>query len=84
MIDNSLPEQLGMLNPEIGYVFGQSESIFVQTTARRFLFDGVPMCVEVNGTAEFICDLVKSRELNTMKEMPDGRINFSMFGHVSI
>lgn len=83
-IDEDMAAQLGILNAQLGSIFGQAESIFMQTTARDFLFDGIPLCVNVFGLAEIICDMLKSRELHTLKTMPDGSVNFALFAYVSL
>lgn len=82
-IDEDMAAQLGILNAQIGNIFGRAKSVFFQTTTREFLFDGVPLCVNVHGLAEIICKMLKSRELNTLKAMPDGSVNFALFAYVS-
>lgn len=83
-IDDDMAAQLGILNSQIDNIFGRTKTIFLQTTARDILFDGIQLCVNVHGLAEIICDLLKSRELNTLKAMPDGSVNFALFAYVSL
>ena len=72
------------VNNEINRVFGRPDSMFLRTTAREYLFEGVPFCVKATGIAKAICDAIKKKKTRTLREMPDGSLRFAFFHYVSI
>ena len=58
--------------------------MFVSTTAREYLFDGVRFCINPTGIAKAICNQIKEGGSKTIREMDDGSLAFSFFHHVSI
>lgn len=58
--------------------------MFLKTTPREFLFDGVPFCVNVIGIAKAICKEIEKRNTKTIRVLPDGSMKFSFFYHVSV
>lgn len=77
------PLQLGLLNDELNNIFGKPKSLFLKTSPKSVLFSGVPFCVNVNGIGEIICNVVKGREVNTLKPEEDGSVRFAFFDFVS-
>ncbi|XP_031619587.1 sensory neuron membrane protein 2 [Contarinia nasturtii] len=76
------PGQLGFLNEQLKEVFGkQYASIFMTVKPSNLLFSGIPLCVDPSGIAEFICKAIKMQRPQAIKEMNDGSLRFSMFGH---
>lgn len=57
--------------------------MFLRTTPKEFLFDGVPFCVNVIGIAKAICKEIEKRNTKTIRVLPDGSMKFSFFNHVS-
>jgi hypothetical protein len=82
---------LPFLNNILDIVFGPTDSFFITTTPKKFLFEGVEFCrVPVRDTPEtgiagLVCDGVRDEESQSIIETPDGEaLVFSMFNHVSL
>ncbi|XP_065087461.1 sensory neuron membrane protein 2 isoform X2 [Ochlerotatus camptorhynchus] len=74
-------DSLRLINVELNRIFGRPDSMFLRTTPREFLFDGVPFCVNVIGIAKAICKEIEKRNTKTIRVMPDGSMKFSFFFH---
>lgn len=57
--------------------------MFVSTTVKNYLFDGVRFCVNPQGLAKAICNQIKESGSKTLRELKDGSLAFSFFHHVS-
>lgn len=85
MAESTIPPQLGILNGQLKDVFGEKfASMFMTVKPIDLLFNGIPLCVNPSGIASFICSVIKNQKPQAIKEMDDGSMRFSMFGHVSI
>ena len=84
-IEHDSPFILSMLNGELKNIFGpDATSMFMTTTARKFLFDGVEFCKDPAGVAQLVCMTVEDRKSQSITKSNDGRgLKFSMFSHVS-
>uniref|UniRef100_A0AAG5D386 Sensory neuron membrane protein 2 n=1 Tax=Anopheles atroparvus TaxID=41427 RepID=A0AAG5D386_ANOAO len=76
-------DSLRLINVELNRIFGRPDTMFLRTTPKQFLFDGVPFCVNVIGIAKAICKEIEKRNTKTIRTMPDGSLRFSFFSHVS-
>lgn len=74
---------LGMLNTHIAAVFGRPKSMFVTTTPRAILFDGIPLCENVRGVAQLLCNVLRERKLQTIQVQQDGSMRFALFRYVN-
>lgn len=84
MAESIIPPQLGILNGQLKDIFGEKHaSIFQTVKPFDLLFNGIPLCVNTTGIATLICSVIKSQKPQAIKEMADGSLKFSMFGHVS-
>lgn len=85
MAESTMPPQLGILNSQLSDVFGERySSLFMKTTPRQLLWNGIPLCVRPTGIAKIICSVIRGQKPQAMKEMDDGSLKFSFFGHVSL
>lgn len=82
--DPGLSLLLVHLNANLKAVFNDPKSMFLDTTVREFLFDGVRFCINTNGIAKAICNQIKEGGSKTIRELSDGSLAFSFFNHVSI
>lgn len=80
--EENAPASLGILNRHIGSMFGNPKSLFIRTTPKMMLFEGIRFCIDTRGIADVMCQIVRDRQLNTMQEMPDKSLRFSMFRFV--
>lgn len=78
------PSALTMVNKGIPHLFNDPKTIFFQTTAKKFLFDGVTVnCTKAKEfAANALCDQIRA-DPKGLKKMEDGTFKFSMFGMVS-
>lgn len=84
MAESSIPPQLAILNGQLKAIFGEKRaSIFQIAKPIDLLFNGIPLCVDPSGITSFICAVMKNQKPQAIKEMDDGSLRFSMFGHVS-
>ncbi|XP_055621367.1 sensory neuron membrane protein 2 isoform X2 [Toxorhynchites rutilus septentrionalis] len=74
-------DSLRLINVELNRIFGRPDSMFLRTTPKEFLFDGVPFCVNVIGIAKAICKEIEKRNTKSVKMMPDGSMKFAFFNH---
>ncbi|XP_021695540.1 sensory neuron membrane protein 2 isoform X1 [Aedes aegypti] len=74
-------DSLRLINAELNRIFGRPDSMFLRTTPREFLFEGVPFCVNVIGIAKAICKEIEKRNTKTIRVQPDGSMKFSFFNH---
>lgn len=77
-----MTSSLRLLNPHIGAMFGHPKSLFIRTTPRSLLFDGIPFCIKTHGLAEIMCQMLRDRNLNTMQVLADKSVRFAMFRYV--
>jgi len=81
--DPGLALLLVHLNANLKAVFNDPRSMFVSTSVREYLFDGVRFCINPQGIAKAICNQIKESGSKTIREQSDGSLAFSFFGHVS-
>lgn len=80
-IEQDTPFILSMLNGELKNIFGpEASSMFMTTTPRKFLFDGVEFCRNPIGVAQIVCMSIEERKSQSITKTDDGRaLRFSMF-----
>ncbi|XP_016969029.1 sensory neuron membrane protein 2 isoform X3 [Drosophila rhopaloa] len=79
--DPGLALLLVHLNANLKAVFNDPRSMFVSTSVREYLFDGVRFCINPQGIAKAICNQIKESGSKTIREQSDGSLAFSFFGH---
>lgn len=80
-----MPPQLALIAANVKEVFGEKySSMFINVKPAEILFAGIPLCVNPLGISRLICSIIKSRKLQTIRELSDGSLRFSLFGHVSL
>ncbi|KRG06261.1 hypothetical protein AWZ03_000894 [Drosophila navojoa] len=79
--DPGLALLLVHLNANLKAVFNDPRSMFVHTSVREYLFDGVRFCINPQGIAKAICNQIKESGSKTIREQSDGSLAFSFFGH---
>ncbi|KAH8366171.1 hypothetical protein KR093_009962 [Drosophila rubida] len=79
--DPGLALLLVHLNANLKAVFNDPRSMFVHTSVREYLFDGVRFCINPQGIAKAICNQIKDSGSKTIREQSDGSLAFSFFGH---
>ena len=78
------PAALAILNQAIPTIFHKPTSMFITTTARNILFDGVPIyCNVTDFSSEAVCEEIKKRK-DSFHELAENIYGFSFFGLVSI
>ncbi|XP_070499103.1 sensory neuron membrane protein 2 isoform X1 [Chironomus tepperi] len=82
-IEHDSPFILSMLNGELKNIFGpDATTMFMTTTPKKFLFDGVEFCKDAVGVAQLVCMTVEDRKSQSITKSNDGRgLKFSMFSH---
>jgi hypothetical protein len=77
---------LALISGELKNIFGpQANTLFTETTPRRFLFDGIEFCRDPIGIAQIVCKTIEERQSQSITKTDDGRaLRFSMFSHVNI
>lgn len=84
-IEKETSFMLPFIAPELKNIFGPqaATSMFIDTTVRKFLFDGIEFCRDPVGVPKLVCDTVESRKSQTIVKTDDGMaLKFSMFSHV--
>lgn len=74
---------LGLLNTHVGAMFGRPKTMFLSTTPRALLFEGITICEDAHGVAKVLCNVMKERKVQTIQPVDDGSLRFALFGHVS-
>lgn len=81
--DPGLAILLVHLNANMKSIFNDPKSMFVHTSVKEYLFDGVRFCINPQGLAKAICNQIKDGGSKTIRELKDGSLAFSFFNHVS-
>ncbi|XP_013112608.1 sensory neuron membrane protein 2 isoform X3 [Stomoxys calcitrans] len=79
--DPGLAILLVHLNANIKAIFNDPKSMFVSTSVKEYLFDGVRFCINPQGLAKAICNQIKEGGSKTIRELKDGSLAFSFFNH---
>lgn len=81
--ESQLPAQLAIVNYQLPQVFGEKYTeAFMTSTVRRYLFDGIRICIDPTGIARIVCSVIKARNVRALHELDDGSISFALFQHV--
>lgn len=83
-VEDEMAASLGLLNRHIDGMFGKLNSLYIATTPRALLFEGIQFCSNTKGLAEIMCQILRDRQLNTMQVMSDGSVQFALFKYVRI
>lgn len=79
-----MPFLMTFINEALEGIFGPTNSFFIETTPRKFLFEGVEFCRDPQNVANLVCDNVKDRQSPSIVQSQDGKaLVFSMFAHVT-
>ena len=70
------------INTNLKGVFDNPKSMFVTTTVRNYLFEGVRFCINPTGLARAICKQIQEQGSKTIRVLDDGSLGFSFFNHV--
>jgi hypothetical protein len=82
--EREFPGALAILNEAIPTIFDEPTSMFVTTTARNILFDGVPLyCNATDFSSEVVCEEINKRK-DGFHQLGENIYGFSFFGLVSI
>jgi hypothetical protein len=76
------------VNKMIPTLFNESKSVFIETTPKQFLFDGIYIaCNKKNesgqGILKIVCKEIKKYAPIQLEELKDGRFKFSLLSYVS-
>lgn len=83
-VEADTPFLLQIVNTQIEAVFGPTKSFFIETTPRKFLFEGIEFCKSPIGLAGVVCSSVEERNSPSIVKSADGTaLKFSMFNHVN-
>jgi hypothetical protein len=78
------PAALKILNKAIPAIFGNPASMFLTTSARNILFDGIPIyCNVTDFSSKAVCSEIKRRK-DEFQQLDENIYGFSFFGMVSI
>lgn len=77
-----------IINMFLSEIFGdenqQINSFFLNTTPRKFLFEGVRFCDQETDASEIVCSIVRQEESASIIDDPNSPgLLFSMFNHAS-
>jgi hypothetical protein len=79
-----LPAALKLLNKAIPTIFAKPTSMFLTTTARNVLFDGVPIyCNVTDFSSKAVCAEIRKRK-DSFHQLEENIYGLSFFGLVSI
>ena len=83
------PSALTMLSKVINDLFYYPKNLFLETTARDFLFNGVYIgCDKENNTGmgilKFVCKQIRREAPIQLEKLDDGRFKFSLLSYVSL
>lgn len=82
--ERQLPAALKILNKAIPTIFDKPTSMFVTTTARKILFDGIPIyCNVTDFSSKAVCAELKKKK-DKFHELDENIYGLSFFGLVSI
>lgn len=71
-----------LVNLALPSIFGVVQDVFLRTSARKVLFEGVPVdCSTFNPLAIPVCSNLQ-KHAQALKNLGDGRYSFSFFGSV--
>ena len=74
---------LKIINKSFDVLFGKTSSIFVTTSVKKILFDGIPIyCNVTDFSAKAVCAELKKRD--QFQRITEDVLGFSFFGLVSI
>lgn len=74
-----------IVNDQLSGIFGPVTSFFIDTSPRKFLFEGMEFCKSPTGLPEIICNSVLERQSPSITKSQDGTsLVFSMFAHVTL
>ncbi|XP_055909082.1 sensory neuron membrane protein 2 isoform X1 [Eupeodes corollae] len=79
--DPGLSLLLMHLNANLREIFNDPRSMFVTTSVKQYLFDGVRFCINPQGLARAICKQIKDQGSKTIRALDDGSLAFSFFYH---
>jgi hypothetical protein len=77
---------LALVGGALTSIFGPAaRTMFMETTPRKFLFEGVEFCRNPVAVAQIVCQSIEERKLETIVRTDDGKaLKFSMFNHVKL
>lgn len=73
---------MASVNLAVEAIFGQ-KSLFLRTTPRKYLFEGIPFCVNPGIIGNIVCNVVKQKKSKSVFEFSKG-MKFAYFYHVNI
>lgn len=79
--DPGLNLLMAQINANLNGVFNSPTSMFVSTTVREYLFEGVRFCINPTGLARAICKQIRDKGTKTIRALDDGSLAFSFFNH---
>jgi len=83
-VERELPAALKILNKAIPVILANPTSMFITTTARNILFDGVPIyCNVTDFSSKAVCAEIRKRK-DSFHQLEENIYGLSFFGLVSI
>lgn len=81
-----------MVNKCLNDLFGNNNDLFIKTTPKKFLFDGIFLnCNEIKKGSKcrksflkLICNKIKDTKSRQLESLEDGQIKFSFLSFVSV
>ncbi|XP_024937885.1 sensory neuron membrane protein 2 [Cephus cinctus] len=76
--------QLTALNSAVNTIFSNPSNVFIETTPRDFLFDGIYLMCNTSFLSiitRTVCNRIEENAPVTMPRLSDGRFRFSLFDH---
>lgn len=81
-VERETPFFMPIVNDQLSGIFGPVTSFFIDTSPRKFLFEGMEFCKSPTGLPEIICNSVLERQSPSITKSQDGTaLVFSMFAH---
>jgi hypothetical protein len=82
--ERQFPAALKILNKAIPNIFEKPTSMFIKTTARKILFDGIPIyCNVTDFSSKTVCSELKKKKDN-FHQFDENIYGLSFFGLVSV
>jgi len=83
-VEREVPAALKIFNKAIPTIFATPTSMFITTTARNILFDGVPIyCNVTDFSSKAVCAEIRKKK-DRFLQLAENIYGFSFFGLVSI
>lgn len=80
-MESLAPQFMPIVNDNLHTIFGPTDSLFLNTTVRNFLFDGIEFCKDAEELPALVCSIIRAQESSSIRAGVGTSLLFSMFNH---